>query len=846
MLFLNDFLNFLGRTLFEQTLSVIILAIAGYWAYRWVIEPVITALRGMWNFWKLRNARAAFLEVTPPAHSEKQPAATEQLFAILRRMSSDRETISVEIISSHDEGIRYLIRALPSDIPAIQRHIASYLPEAQFRTLDDFALPDVEAASQPNRVLELKQTSHYAYPLHPQDDLAASDPVTYLAGAMTKLEPDETIVMQTVLAPHHSYWTARLIGKIMGQGYAILGLGNQIWNFVVGRWLLWVVSAVIGVLYHNGLLAIQVAILLVVISMFRKRDEPALTQGEQELYAGVLAKLQQPLFRADIRVMVIANSGAHLADLTNGLTSSLAPLGTSLQALYAQRLYPYWLDQKIGKFKFARRMPSFFVYNANILAASELASIYHFPYGVIKTEGMVRTHSRTLPATLGMKNNEFDVVLGQNNHHGEVTPIGLTAAERERHVFIIGGTGNGKTTMLQYAIVQDIQNGKGVAVVDPHGDMAETLLRHIPEERINDVIYFNPDDLAHPIGLNLLELTPGLIGDELLREKDLVTESVVSIFRKIFSDDDTGGHRIEYVLRNTIQTALTTENPTLFTMFDLLNDPAYRKKVLATLDNKDLVNFWKNELGKAGGFQQVKMVAGITAKIGRFLFSASAKRILEQPRSTINFDDILDGKILICNFSKGLLGEDTSELFGIAVLAKIQLAALRRARLKQESRKPFYLYVDEFQNFATPSFVQMLSEARKYKLYLTMAEQTTSQQEELQMVNVILANVGTVICFRSGNPADEKLVLPLFKPYVEEGEIANLPSYNFYMRVSAQKSQEPLSGETVLFKNAGHEKIANQIIDTSRKNHVLPLNSSSGHKSRRVNDANKSALRPGD
>jgi hypothetical protein len=434
---------------------------------------------------------------------------------------------------------------------------------------------------------------------------------------------------------------------------------------------------------------------------------------------------------------------------------------------------------------------------------------------------MVRSHSRTLPATLGIKNSDFDIVLGQNNHHGEVTPIGLTTTERERHVFIIGGTGNGKTTMLQYALVQDIKNGKGVAVVDPHGDMAETLLRYIPEERIKDVVYFNPDDLAYPIGLNLLELTPGLKGDELLREKDLVTESVVSIFRKIFSEDDTGGHRIEYVLRNTIQTALTVDDATLFTVYDLLNDPDYRSKVLKSVDDKNLQNFWRQELGKAGDMQKVKMAAGITAKIGRFLFSASAKRVLEQTKSTINFDEILDGKILICNFSKGLLGEDTSELFGIAILAKLQLASLRRARLKQADRKPFYLYVDEFQNFATPSFVQMLSESRKYKLYLTMAEQTTSQQDELQMVNIILANVGTVICFRSGNPEDERLILPLFEPYLEKGEIANLPSYSFYMRVSAQKPQEPLSGETLLLNDVEGEETSEKVIFVSRSNNAV-------------------------
>lgn len=183
---------------------------------------------------------------------------------------------------------------------------------------------------------------------------------------------------------------------------------------------------------------------------------------------------------------------------------------------------------------------------------------------------------------------------------------------------------------------------------------------------------------------------------------------------------------------------------------------------------------------------------------------------------------------MICNFSKGLIGEDTSELFGIAVLAKLQLAWLRRARIKQDNRKPFYLYVDEFQNFATPSFVQMLSESRKYKVYLTIAEQTTSQQDDQQMVSIILANVGTVICFRSGNPSDEKLVLPLFEPYIEKGEIANLPSYNFYMRVSAQKSQESLSGETIVLES-GNNDTERKAIAASRKSNTIKL-ANTAHK----------------
>ena len=485
------------------------------------------------------------------------------------------------------------------------------------------------------------------------------------------------------------------------------------------------------------------------------------------------------------------------------------------QSLKAKKYVPGFI-QKLQRQLFIRRLPS---RKTNTLSASELSGLYHFPHNYsARTENIVKSLSRTLPAPVSLKSGkQRDIYIGSNEYHGSITPIGLTTDERQRHIYIIGGTGNGKTTMILYQIIQDIQNGKGVAVVDPHGDLAETILHHVPEDRIQDVIYMNPDDLKYPIGMNLLELTPGLTGDDLLREKDIVTEATVSVLRKIFSEDDSGGHRIEYVLRNTIQTALTLEEPTLFTIFKLLNNAKYRRSVTKNLEDENLKDFWNNELGKAGEFQRVKMAAGITAKIGRFLFSASARGVLEQPKSTISFDNILSSnKILICNFSKGLLGDDTSALFGTTVLAKLQTAALRRARLRSVERNPFYLYVDEFQNFATTGFVQMLSEARKYKLFLVMAEQSTSQQDQQRLVDIILANVGTVVVFRSGSPADERLVLPLFKPFIVEGEIANLPSYTFYARIAAIEAQEPMSGRTELLENVGSDEIFEKVIFSSR------------------------------
>ena len=450
--------------------------------------------------------------------------------------------------------------------------------------------------------------------------------------------------------------------------------------------------------------------------------------------------------------------------------------------------------------------------------------MFHFPNTEAgRTENVVQSLSKTLPAPVSLKNGKkFDTIIGKNIHQDSETIIGLSEAERERHMYVLGGTGNGKTTMLKYQIVQDMVSGKGVAVVDPHGDLAEELLGYVPEDRMNDVIYINPDDLSFPVGINLLELTPGLSGDELLREKDIITESTVSVLRKIFSEDDSGGHRIEYVLRNTIQTALTMEDVNMFSIFRLLNDKKYRRNVVNNLENEDLKIFWKNEIGKAGEMQKIKMAAGITSKIGRFLFSASAKRIMEQSKSTINFDTVLDEKkIIICNFSKGLLGEDTSMLFGVTVLAKLQLASLRRARRKEALRTPYYLYVDEFQNFATMSFVQMLSEARKYKLFLTMAEQSTQQQADQRLVDIILANVGTIVAFRSGSPVDERLILPLFKPFLHEGEISNLPAYNYYARITSLETQEPMSGQTFLIDRESDESIRQQVLRLSRKNYGL-------------------------
>ena len=793
----------------------------------------------MLDFRFLQRRRAlqrqtTWLELTPPAHTIRSAQSTQELFAIIHGFRQGRPFIdkflhrevilSFEITSTRQLGIRYLVQVDKKLANSLTQIITSYLPEIKVK------VTNAPSSEEKLQVMEFKQSEHYAFPFADHKMLDQHDPVAYLTGVMTKLTENERIDFQVILTPVRLREASILARRILGNEDLLSHLSGRTLPFVsraagaLSSVSLGAADA-IGEVYHGSTKyssdsgygstranyeGLQIA----------KRQRPARTLSafELEVMESMHRKLNQPLFRVSIRTAVATDDIQVSQNKLNTVKSSLQSYGMPPYQTLSSRISVKPVE-KLRRYAFTHRLPAFFARHSMILSASEVASLYHFPINInSRTDNLVTSLSRTLAAPISLKQDKkLDVIIGKNEHHGVLTPIGLTEAERERHIYVIGGTGNGKTTMLQYQIVQDMQNGKGLAVVDPHGDMAETLLQHVPPERVSDIVYFNPDDLEYPIGLNLLELTLGLSGNELLREKDVITESVVSVFRKIFSEEDTGGHRIEYVLRNTIQTALTVPDATLFTVFDLLNDPKYRKAIIKKLEDKNLINFWKNELGKAGDMQKVKMSAGITAKIGRFLFSASARQVLEQPKSTIDFDDIINnGKILICNFSKGLIGEDTSELFGITVLAKLQLASLRRARLRQQERRAFYLYVDEFQNFATQSFVQMLSESRKYKLFMTMAEQSTSQQKDQKMIDIILANVGTVICFRTGNPQDERLLLPLFSPYIEEGEISNLPSYSFYAKLSAVRAQEPLSGQTLLLADDGSDEMIDTVIEHSR------------------------------
>lgn len=369
-------------------------------------------------------------------------------------------------------------------------------------------------------------------------------------------------------------------------------------------------------------------------------------------------------------------------------------------------------------------------------------------------------------------NNDI-AVFAKTTYHNELKKFGIKTDDRRRHMYLIGKTGMGKSTILENMIVSDIQAGYGVAVVDPHGDLAEKIIEYIPDERIKDVIYLNSSDIDFPIAFNVVEqVEPHL--------RHLVASGLIGVFKKLWAD--SWGPRLEYILRNAILAILDFPESTLLGIVRMLSDKSYRKKIVANIKDPVVKSFWEKEFAAYADKFASEAVSPIQNKVGQFLSSSLMRNIVGQVRSAIDVREIMDsGKIIIMNLSKGKIGEDNSALLGAMMITKIQLAAMSRVDVPEKERKDFYLYIDEFQNFSTDSFANILSEARKYRLNLILAHQYIEQLGDTVKA-AVFGNVGTLVVFRVGAADAEELVKE-FTPIFTEEDIVNLPKYEFYIKL---------------------------------------------------------------
>ncbi len=371
-----------------------------------------------------------------------------------------------------------------------------------------------------------------------------------------------------------------------------------------------------------------------------------------------------------------------------------------------------------------------------------------------------------------MQNNI--VPFAKTNFRNQSKVFGIKTADRRTHMYVIGKTGTGKTTLLRNMMISDILAGNGVAVVDPHGEFAESILDYVPETRIKDVVYFNPADLDYPIAFNAVEKVD-------ITERHLVSSGLIAIFKKIWAD--SWGPRLEYVLRNAILALLEQSDSTLLGVMRILSDKEYRKKAIENVTDPVVRQFWVDEFSKYSSKFEVEAVAPIQNKVGQFLTNPMIRNIVGQQKSRIHMRQIMDEKkILIMNLSKGRVGEDSSMLMGAMLITKIQQAAMSRIDVEDEEQRPdFYLYVDEFQNFATESFAGILSEARKYRLDLTLAHQYVAQLEE-EVRDAVVGNAGTLITFRIGAD-DAEFFEKEFSPEIMALDLVNLPNQKIYIKL---------------------------------------------------------------
>ena len=447
------------------------------------------------------------------------------------------------------------------------------------------------------------------------------------------------------------------------------------------------------------------------------------------------------------------------------------------------------------------------------LSSGELAALFHFPSPQLLTPHIKWLKTKQAPSPDNLP--EDGLIVGKNVFRGEEKTVRITDDDRRRHFYIIGQTGTGKSVLLQEMIRQDIESGRGVCLIDPHGDLAEKVLTYVPATRAEDVVYFNPGDVERPLGLNMLDYDP-----RFPEAKTFVVNEIIEIFEKLYNlkAQGFGGPIFEQYMRNAL--LLVMEHPesgsTLIEVPKVLADAEFRKYKLSQCKNIVVKNFWEQEAEKAGGEAALaNMVPYITSKMNIFIANDLVRPIISQQNSSFNLRQIMDEqKILIVNLSKGKLGDINSHLLGMIIVGKILIAAFSRAELPEEERKDFYLYIDEFQNITTQTIAATLAEARKYRLSMIFAHQFIGQLEE-EIKKAIFGNVGSMMAFRTG-PEDAKFLVSVFGPIFEEEDLVNIDNYNAAFRLLIRgETSKPFNIATYP-PSKGNPEVAKLIKEYSR------------------------------
>lgn len=538
-------------------------------------------------------------------------------------------------------------------------------------------------------------------------------------------------------------------------------------------------------------------------------------------------KASQAGFDTVIRLLSTAKTETRAEELSNNIVISLS-LFKDAGSNWFQTRRLFLIDSindKWFNFNFRHRLLDtrilFLGEKKSILAEDELSSLYHFPNSRINYTPVIRwLDYKVLSAPINLP--EDGILIGHNIYRGTKREVRFKRADRSRHHYIIGKSGSGKSALLSFMARQDIQNGEGVCIIDPHGDLIEDILTYIPKERAKDVIIFDPADTERPMGLNMLDAKDSA-------QMDLISSQATEIFIKLFGDE-IFGPRIQHYFRNACLTLMEDkeEGATLIDIPRIFTDDAFLKYKLRKVVNPVVKSFWEHEYANTGDRERQEMIPYFSSKFGPFITNSIMRNTIGQQKSSFNFREIMDnGKILLVRLSKGKIGDLNTQLLGLVMVSRLQMAAMSRADIPEEERKDFFLYVDEFQNFATDSFCAILSEARKYRLNLIMAHQYINQLvttkygvTSTQIRDAVFGNVGTLSSFKVGAD-DAEYLAKEYAPLLTEQDVIGISNYKMYTKLNIDNStSRPFSINTIWDTTGQNPKIAEIIKEYSRLKHA--------------------------
>ncbi len=744
----------------------------------------------------LREVESELLILEIPRANDKSELAAEQMFASLHGILRDARELKIN--DGYQEHLSFEIASVGGQIQFyvwtpralrnfVESQIYSQYPTVQIHT----ATADYTAHEQQHNVVytaEVVLAESEFLPIKTFQSFEV-DPLAGITGTLAKLEDtDDEIWIQILVRPVADDWhkaSDAWVKRVRGGGFFGEAFHPK------ARWFSQFLMALWQPPEGN----------MTTVTELSDRDKTRIAEAEKKA-----AKLG---YQVKIRV-------AYLGDSTTDARLRMQAIIGTFKQYNSTNLNGFTMSHdSFRKEDLNRYKLRLFADRGFLLNIEEMASVFHLPHTNVETPNIVWASNKTaeppnrLPVLTGHATDDEKIsAFGLTNFRGINHQFGMLRSDRSRHVYIIGQTGAGKSGLLELFALSDIYHNQGYAIIDPHGDFAIENMKFIPEARLDDVVYFNPADVEHPIGFNPLEVTNPA-------QKSTISSEVIGVLKRMFGD--SWGPRLEYILRYTILALLDRPEPTMLDITRMLTDKKFRKETIGYCNDVVVRQFWNVEFASWSEKFQTEAIAPVLNKVGAFTANPIIRNIIGQTHSSFNIRQIMDeGKILVVNLSKGLIGEDNAGILGSFLVTKIQLAAMSRSDILDiHDRRPFYLYVDEFQNFATDSFATILSEARKYGLNLTVANQYISQMEPT-VRDAVFGNVGTMISFRV-SPDDSPILAKQFEPQFEENDLTQMHNRNFIINMVINGEKAPAFSATTLNLPEAKRSHLSCIIEHSRE-----------------------------